>query len=67
MTSIGFNKPIYILPFDHRGSFQTQMFGWKGGLTLEETKQIAATKRVIYDGFKAAVTPVSPRTGRGFW
>ena len=55
MMSIGFSKPLYILPFDHRGSFQTQMFGWKGDLTAEQTAQIASTKQVIYDGFKRAV------------
>jgi 5-dehydro-2-deoxygluconokinase len=53
--SIGFDKPLYILPFDHRGSFQTKMFGWKGTLTAEQTAEIAAAKQVIYDGFKAAV------------
>lgn len=51
----GFDKPLYILPFDHRGSFQEKMFGWKGTLTPEQTAEIAATKQVIYDGFKAAV------------
>ena len=53
--TLGYNKPLYILPFDHRGSFQTGMFGWKGSLTPEQTAQIAAAKQVIYDGFKAAV------------
>jgi len=53
--TVGFDQPLYILPFDHRGSFQTKMFGWKGALSPEQTAQIAATKQVIYDGFKAAV------------
>jgi myo-inositol catabolism protein IolC len=51
----GYDKPLYFLPFDHRGSFKTGMFGWKGALTPEQTAQIAATKQVIYDGFKAAI------------
>ncbi len=51
----GYNKPLYILPFDHRGSFETKMFGWEGELTPDQTAQIAAAKRVIYDGFIAAV------------
>ena len=25
--TFGFDKPLYVLPFDHRGSFQTKMFG----------------------------------------
>ena len=53
--AIGFDKPLYVLPFDHRGSFQTKMFGWKGTLTEDQTAQVAAAKQVIYDGFKAAV------------
>lgn len=53
--AIGFDKPLYVLPFDHRGSFQTKMFGWKGALSEEQTAQIAAAKQVIYDGFKAAI------------
>jgi len=58
--SVGYNRPLYILPFDHRGSFQTKMFGWKGKLSAEQTAEIAATKRVIYDGFlKAASEGVS--------
>ena len=53
--SLGFDRPLYILPFDHRGSFQTKMFGWKGTLTAEQTAEIAGAKQVIYDGFKAAL------------
>jgi myo-inositol catabolism protein IolC len=53
--TLGYNKPLYILPFDHRGSFQTGMFGWKGTLSPEQTAQIASAKRVIYDALQAAV------------
>src|SRR5438105_1492174 len=63
--TIGFDKPLYVLPFDHRGSFQTKMFGWKGALTEEQTAQIAATKQVIYDGFKAAVAAGVPKEKAG--
>ncbi|PYY12001.1 MAG: DUF2090 domain-containing protein [Acidobacteria bacterium] len=55
MTTLGFNAPLYILPFDHRGSFQTKMFGWSGAISPNQTAEIAAIKQVIYDGFKAAV------------
>ena len=33
----GYDRPLYVLPFDHRGSFETGMFGWKGTLTPEQT------------------------------
>ena len=61
MKTVGFDKPLYILPFDHRGSFQSKMFGWKGTLTSDQTAQIAATKQVIYDGFKTAVSLGVPK------
>ncbi len=54
MKAVGFDKPLYILPFDHRGSFE-KLFGWTGALTADQTAQIADSKRVIYDGFKAAL------------
>jgi len=51
----GYDRPLYILPFDHRGSFQTKLFGWKAPLSAAQTAEIAASKRVIYDGFKSAL------------
>jgi hypothetical protein len=62
---LGYDQPLYIQPFDHRGSFQTKMFGWKGDLTPEQTAEIAATKQIIYDGFKAAVAGGVPREKAG--
>jgi len=61
----GYQKPLYILPFDHRGSFETGMFGWKGDLTAEQTAQIAAAKRVIYDGFQQALAGGVPAENAG--
>jgi len=65
MTAIGFNEPLYILPFDHRGSFQTKMFGWTGTLSADQTAEIASTKQVIYDGFKAALHAGVPEQKAG--
>ena len=55
MTVRGYDRPLYVLPFDHRGSFQTGMFGWKGALSPEQTAEIAGAKRVVYDAFQAAI------------
>lgn len=55
MTPRGFDGPLYVLPFDHRGSFETGMFGWHGALDDEQTAQIAEAKQVIYDGFQAGL------------
>ena len=38
--TLGFNAPLYILPFDHRGSFETKMFGWTGDLTAEQIQRL---------------------------
>jgi myo-inositol catabolism protein IolC len=65
MTTLGFDKPLYILPFDHRGSFQKKMFGWQGALTQEQTAEIAAAKRVIYDAFTSAIRAGVPKDKAG--
>jgi myo-inositol catabolism protein IolC len=61
----GYDRPFYIQPFDHRGSFQKKMFGWKGTLSDAQTAEIAAAKRVIYDGFKAAIAGGVPKEKAG--
>ena len=63
--TIGYDRPLYVLPFDHRGTFQKNMFGWTGALTAEQVAKIAAMKRVIYDGFKAALAGSVPQPKAG--
>ena len=65
MTNLGFDKPLYILPFDHRGSFQKKMFGWEGELSAQQTAEISAAKQIIYEGFKAAVAAGVPKHRAG--
>jgi myo-inositol catabolism protein IolC len=55
VVRVGYNKPLYILPFDHRSSFEKGLYGWSGALSIEQTERIARTKEVIYDGFKFAL------------
>jgi 5-dehydro-2-deoxygluconokinase len=64
-ASIGFDQPLYILPFDHRGTFQSKMFGWKGALTPQQTAEIAATKQVIYDAYKHSLAAGVPQNKSG--
>jgi myo-inositol catabolism protein IolC len=63
--NVGYDQPLYVLPFDHRGSFETTMFGWSGELTEAQTAEIAVAKQVIYDGFKAAVAGGVPKEKAG--
>jgi Uncharacterized protein conserved in bacteria len=51
----GYTKPLYILPFDHRASYIKGLFNWQEPLTEEQTAKVAASKQVIYEGFKRAI------------
>jgi len=51
MTTLGFDKPLYILPIDHRGSFQKKMFGLDGEFSPQQTAEVAAARRVIFDAW----------------
>jgi myo-inositol catabolism protein IolC len=63
--TIGFDKDLYVLPFDHRATFKTKMFGWTGTITNEQTAHIATFKRVIYDALQAAVAAGVPKSKAG--
>jgi myo-inositol catabolism protein IolC len=52
---LGYDGKLYILAFDHRGSFQKKWFGIEGDPSPEETDRIADGKRVIYEGLEAAL------------
>jgi tagatose-1,6-bisphosphate aldolase len=52
---LGYNGKLYLLAFDHRGSFQKKMFGIQGDPTPEETATIADAKRLIFEGMLKAV------------
>jgi myo-inositol catabolism protein IolC len=61
----GYDRPLYILPFDHRDSFQTKLFGWQSPLSDAQTAEIAGAKQVIYEGFLAALADGVPREKAG--
>jgi myo-inositol catabolism protein IolC len=52
---LGYDGKLYILAFDHRGSFQKKMFGIQGDPTPEETERIADAKHLIFEGMLDAV------------
>jgi myo-inositol catabolism protein IolC len=53
--ALGYDGKLYILAFDHRGSFQKKMFGIEGDPTLEETETINDAKKLIFEGMEIAV------------
>jgi myo-inositol catabolism protein IolC len=53
--ALGYDGKLYILAFDHRGSFQKKMFGIEGDPTAEQTDTITDAKRLVYEGMELAV------------
>ena len=53
--ALGYDGKLYILAFDHRGSFQKKMFGISGDPTPEQTETISDAKRLIFEGMLVAV------------
>jgi 5-dehydro-2-deoxygluconokinase len=51
----GYDGKLYILAFDHRGSFQKKFFGIDGEPDLEQTAIIADAKHLIFEGMLQAV------------
>jgi myo-inositol catabolism protein IolC len=63
--ALGYDKPLFILAFDHRGSFQKKFFGVAGEPNAEETTRIADAKTVIYEGAKRALDEGASRASAG--
>src|SRR6516225_9512611 len=46
-VALGYDKPLYVLPFDHRATFSKNMFGWTGPLRgrQESTRVVEESSR----------------------
>jgi myo-inositol catabolism protein IolC len=53
--TLGYDGRLYILAFDHRGSFQKKFFGIEGEPDPEQTAIIADAKHLIFEGMLQAV------------
>src|SRR6266508_6299102 len=63
--TLGYDKQLYILAFDHRGSFD-KMFGISSrAATEKETQRISDAKSLIWEGFQKAVDDGAPREAAG--
>ena len=58
----GYDRPLYILAFDHRTSFQKKLFGIEGTPTPEERERLQEAKGIILDGLLAAAESAPPGT-----
>jgi 5-dehydro-2-deoxygluconokinase len=52
--ALGYDGKLFILAFDHRGSFQKKMFGIEGDPDEEQTRTISDAKHLIFEGMVAA-------------
>ena len=63
--SLGYDRPLYLLPFDHRQSYVTGMFKFNAPLTTDEHDAVVDSKQVIYDGFRQALGSGVPTSHAG--
>jgi myo-inositol catabolism protein IolC len=62
---LGYDRPLFLMPFDQRSSFEKGLFGLKPPLTEEQTAKVIASKQVVYEGFKLALSKGAPRETAG--
>ena len=52
---LGYDGQLYILAFDHRGSFQKKYFGIQGDPTPEDVERISDAKALVFEGLELAL------------
>jgi len=52
---LGYHGKLYVLAFDHRGSFQKKWFGLGDEITQEDTDRITDAKALIFEGLELAL------------
>lgn len=55
MMTKGYDKPLYILPFDHRHSYGSEVFGFHEPMSPEQIAVVADSKQLIYEGYQQAL------------
>jgi myo-inositol catabolism protein IolC len=61
----GYDEPLYILPFDHRHSYGSEVFGFHEPMSPDQIAEVAASKQVIYAGYKRALATGAPKERTG--
>ncbi len=54
-------RALYMLSFDHRGSFEKGLMGIPGVPTQDDRRRISELKALIYEGFTRAIAGGAPR------
>ena len=65
MKAIGYDKPLFVQPFDHRGSFTKTFYDFKGAPTIDPEQdqfvQVSGGKTLIYRGLLRAIEMGVPK------
>src|SRR5580693_9607481 len=59
--TLGYDKPLYLMAFDHRGSFEKDLFGASEPLPPDVRDGIIGVKQIIFDAHRQALLAGAPR------
>ncbi|HTX84447.1 MAG TPA: DUF2090 domain-containing protein [Streptosporangiaceae bacterium] len=57
---LGYDKPLYLMAFDHRGSFEHDLFGASEPVSDEVRNGIISVKEIIFDAHRQALAAGAP-------
>jgi len=60
--TLGYDKPLYLVAFDHRGSFEHDLFGASEPVSARVRDGIITVKELIFDAFVRALAEGAPRS-----
>ena len=63
--TLGYDKALYLLPFDHRNSYVSGLFDFKPPLSPSQSEQVRDSKQLIYEGFRLALSDGVPTESAG--
>ena len=58
---LGYDKPLYLVAFDHRGSFEHDLFGAAEPVSAQVREGIIKVKEIIFDAYVRALAEGAPR------
>jgi myo-inositol catabolism protein IolC len=64
-VTLGYDKPLYLLAFDHRGSFEQGLFGATPPVSAEVHAGITRAKEIIFDAHLKALKDGAPADACG--
>lgn len=63
--NLGYDKTLYLLPFDHRHSYVKSLFKLDPPLSVQQSARVIDSKQLVYEGFVSAIEKGLPRQTGG--